>query len=95
MLTACSFFMQISSLKTGIHINDVTGIQTHQEEEIMFFGIGNKKKKQVQAGAGNPLPFSTSAPEEKERLPVLGKEYTITWDIKENHVKSDTAESTE
>lgn len=26
---------------------------------------------------------------------VLGKEYTITWDIKENHVKSDTAESTE
>ena len=26
---------------------------------------------------------------------MLGKEYTITWDIKENHVKSDTAESTE
>lgn len=26
---------------------------------------------------------------------VLGKEYTITWDIKENHVKPDTAESTE
>lgn len=26
---------------------------------------------------------------------VMGKEYTITWDIKENHVKSDTAESTE
>ncbi len=23
---------------------------------------------------------------------MLGKEYTITWDIKENHVKSDTAE---
>ena len=26
---------------------------------------------------------------------MLGKEYTITWDIKENHVKPDTAESTE
>ena len=26
---------------------------------------------------------------------MLGKEYTITCDIKENHVKSDTAESTE
>ena len=26
---------------------------------------------------------------------VLEKEYTITWDIKENHVKPDTAESTE
>lgn len=26
---------------------------------------------------------------------MLEKEYTITWDIKENHVKSDTAESTE
>lgn len=26
---------------------------------------------------------------------MLGKEYTITWDIKENHVKSDTAELTE
>ena len=54
MLIACSFFAQNSSLKTGIHINDVTGIQTHhdhQEEEIMFFGIGNKKKKQVQTGA--------------------------------------------
>jgi len=61
--------MQISSLKTGIHINDVTGIQTHQEEEIMFFGIGNKKKKQVQAGAGNPLPFSTSAaPDRKSAI---------------------------
>ena len=26
---------------------------------------------------------------------ILGKEYTITWYIKENHVNSDTAESTE
>ena len=81
MLTACSFFMQISSLKTGIHINDVTGIQTHQEEEIMFFGIGNKKKKQVQAGAGNPLPFSTSAaPDRKSAINVSNRQTDIQID---------------
>lgn len=81
MLTACSFFMQIPSLKTGIHINDVTGIQTHQEEEIMFFGIGNKKKKQVQAGAGNPLPFSTSAaPDRKSAINVSNRQTDIQID---------------
>lgn len=46
----------------------------------MFFGIGNKKKKQVQTGAGN-LPFSTSAaPDRKSAINVSNRQTDIQID---------------
>ena len=47
----------------------------------MFFGIRNKKKKQVQTGAGNPLPFSTStAPDRKSVINVSNLQTVIQID---------------
>lgn len=63
-----------------------------------------KAEKEMEKTAANDIVLLAQAQQRVQSMledyvknmgTMLGKEYTITWDIKENHVKSDTAESTE
>lgn len=77
------------------------GAVLHADDQTKAY---KKAEKEMEKTAANDTVLLAQAQQRVQSMledyvknmgTMLGKEYTITWDIKENHVKSDTAESTE
>ena len=88
-ITADSYYYDKNSAKASA--DDQTEAYKQAEEEMEKKAANDsallaQAQQRVQSLLGDYV---------KNMGEVLGKEYTITWDIKENHVKPDTAESTE